>query len=535
MKKEIKISNKIEILLKVLLTISSGFLTFMISLRYDHNYTMAGVICSWVIMGSIMYYKVSIKKINVKTFLISIIPSMLALQIMACKTFLESIRFFYPNYYGRVTSLDVDFLRLMGVPISIFLTYIFIDKVIPIVIKFIKSLDKVEKTFVIASTIAAIIGAYILIDKTTAFAYPMINGTRFIPYDVIYTLDSTMDAFNNISSFANDIRNPLFGIIALPFSVIALFISDILPFGRTGFTFVTALTAVQVVTVAFTIILLTRLLKIEGKNKIYFYALCLSTLPFLLFSLFIEQYVVSVFFLILFIYVYVETKTETNYLYVASTGSILTSGVLFPLISKAKSIKQWFVNVFDCFMVFVTVTIVGGQLPQVFKAVDTLKKLLGSFSGHITPDEKLFRFTYFLKDMFFATPGRVVELKDFPSYQSIIPTHINIIGIALLLICLVSVYLNRKNKFALIAGAWVVFSVVLLYFVGWGAPENGYILYSYYFSWAYLSLYYLYFKKVFENKPKLFKGTIITTIIIMLIVNLPVFYQILSFAVTYYK
>lgn len=534
MKKEIKVSKKMENLLKVLLTISSGFLTFMISLRYEHNFTMAGVVCSWVLMGSIMYYKVSIKKINVKTLLISIIPGLIAFEILSCKAFLESIKIFYPRYRSGVTNLDVDFLRMMGIPITIFLTYLFIDKVVPIIIKFFKSFDKTEKTFIIASTIAAIIGAYILTDKTTVFAYPMYQN-KFTPYDVLYTLDSTMDAYNNISSFANDIRNPLFGIMALPFSVIATFIGKIMPFGRMGFSFVTALTAVQVVIVAITLILLTRLLKIEEKQKPYFYALCLATLPFLLFSLVIEQYVVSVFYLILFIYVFVETKTKTNYLYVASTGSILTSGVLFPLISKAKNFKQWFVNVFDCFMVFVTVTIIGGQLPQVFKVVDTLKELLGSFSGHITAEAKLYRFTYFLKDMFFATPGQIVAPKGYPSYLSIDPTNINIIGIALLLICLISIFLNRKNKFALISGSWVAFSIVLLYFVGWGAPENGYILYSYYFSWAYLSLYYLFFKKIFEKKPKLFKGTIITTIIIMLIVNIPVLYKILSFAVTYYK
>ena len=39
-----------------------------------------------------------------------------------------------------------------------------------------------------------------------------------------------------------------------------------------------------------------------------------------------------------------------------------------------------------------------------------------------------------------------------------------------------------------IAGAWAGFSVVLLLAVGWGAPENGMILYTLYFGWAFLVL-----------------------------------------------
>ena len=323
--------------------------------------------------------------------------------------------------------------------------------------------------------------------------------------------------------------------MAIPFAVVGLFIANLIPFGRNGYSFITLMSSIQVVVVALTLVLLGRLLKLDKKNKVLFYIFCFSTLPFILFSITIEQYVISVFYLILFIYVYYETKTKKNFVYVASTGSILTSGLLFPLISKAKSFKKWLTDVFDCFLAFVTVTIVGGQLPQVFEAVNDVTTLLGSFSGKITEEVKLNRFTHFIKELFFAAPGQVKIPKTFPSYISLDPINISIIGIAILLICIVSVFLNRKNNMAIISGIWVLFSIILLYVVGWGAPENGYILYSYYFGWAYLILYFLFFKKIFEKKPKLFTGTIIATIVIMLITNIPVMYKIIEFGIMYYR
>ena len=534
MLKKINIDKKIETLIKVLCTISAGFLTFMISLRYEHNYTLAGVINSWLLVGVIMYYKVSIKKIDMKKLLFSIIPGLLVLNIAATRINADNLISYYPKYFHVRSFLMADLFRVMSFPLVLFITYVFIDKIVPKIIEFIKSLDKVEKTFLIVSGIVGVVGTFILADKTTAFTFPVYQG-KFIKYDVIYTLDCTVDVFQNISSFANDIRNPLFGIMAIPFAVVGLFIANLIPFGRNGYSFITLMSSIQVVVVALTLVLLGRLLKLDKKNKVLFYIFCFSTLPFILFSITIEQYVISVFYLILFIYVYYETKTKKNFVYVASTGSILTSGLLFPLISKAKSFKKWLTDVFDCFLAFVTVTIVGGQLPQVFEAVNDVTTLLGSFSGKITEEVKLNRFTHFIKELFFAAPGQVKIPKTFPSYISLDPINISIIGIAILLICIVSVFLNRKNNMAIISGIWVLFSIILLYVVGWGAPENGYILYSYYFGWAYLILYFLFFKKIFEKKPKLFTGTIIATIVIMLITNIPVMYKIIEFGIMYYR
>ena len=47
--------------------------------------------------------------------------------------------------------------------------------------------------------------------------------------------------------------------------------------------------------------------------------------------------------------------------------------------------------------------------------------------------------------------------------------------------------LRFGDFFSKICFAWVLFSVVLLAIVGYGASENGFILYSYYFSWAFIS------------------------------------------------
>ena len=153
--------------------------------------------------------------------------------------------------------------------------------------------------------------------------------------------------------------------------------------------------------------------------------------------------------------------------------------------------------------------------------------------GKVTFTERLYQFTNFIKGIFISIPGKIVQLPDHPSYQLITFKTISVIGIIILLICLISSVLNRKNKFSIIAGLWLVFSIILLLIIGWGTVENGLILYSLYFAWAYLSLYFMFIKKVFKNR-KVFISIIIITSIIMLIFNISELINIIRFAIKYY-
>ena len=86
------------------------------------------------------------------------------------------------------------------------------------------------------------------------------------------------------------------------------------------------------------------------------------------------------------------------------------------------------------------------------------------------------------------------------------------------------------------AGAWIGFSVFILLIVGWGSPENGMLLYSLYFSWAFIVLLFMLLQWISEKlNIKLFIPVVSFVIAVLLIVyNYRGMEDLLSFAITYY-
>ena len=118
------------------------------------------------------------------------------------------------------------------------------------------------------------------------------------------------------------------------------------------------------------------------------------------------------------------------------------------------------------------------------------------------------------------------------SFQQTPATDFNLFGIGLLVLCIISFVLNRKNKFAKISFAWVAFSPVLLVLIGWGAKENGMILYTLYFGWAFISLFIMLInkipKKLFVIKHVLYSISLLT----LLCFNIRGYIEIIKFGIT---
>ena len=104
----------------------------------------------------------------------------------------------------------------------------------------------------------------------------------------------------------------------------------------------------------------------------------------------------------------------------------------------------------------------------------------------------------------------------------------------MLVICLISFVINRKNKFAVVSFAWIAFSFVILGLVGWGSKENGMILYSYYFGWAFISLIVLLIEFI-PKKLNILKYSLYgCAIIALLVFNTIGFAKIIQFGIEYY-
>ena len=159
----------------------------------------------------------------------------------------------------------------------------------------------------------------------------------------------------NAANPENDIRQPLFGVFALPFGLIARIISEFIIFLPQNLSYGTAMMFIQFMIVGFTNIMIVRLLNLKEKDKKYLYLLFSISFPYLIFTIVVEQYVVALFYLILSLYIY-NCSNKTNYSYIASVGTLLTSGVILPAISHEKKIKKIISDIWKTFILFITTT-----------------------------------------------------------------------------------------------------------------------------------------------------------------------------------
>lgn len=158
--------------------------------------------------------------------------------------------------------------------------------------------------------------------------------------------------------------------------------------------------------------------------------------------------------------------------------------------------------------------------------------MLSDYAGTNSFADRINQFTNFISSLFFSSPGGIVY-NEIVSYQLDIPNNINYIGVILLVLMIISFIVNRKEKIAQLSFGWVVFSIVILFVIGWGMPENGLILYSLYFAWAYLILFFLLIKKIFK-KEKIFKIIMSLSIVIMFLFSFRELLNIIAFAVKFY-
>ena len=531
---KINIGKLEEYLIKFIIIVSWPILNIYLNIFYDKKTI---IISSIIIIIFLIFFlkKIKIKTIDKKYFWISLLISIYITNIFIdiIKTNLNTL--ISNNFYSSIFYLVIGTIIL---PSIIFIVYCVIIN-LKNYLKKIEKLSKVEKGYLIITIIIASVVSFAVVNNSTAF-----GSTKNYDYDIIYTSDSSyltkIDVWSNIGCLENDIRQPFFGVFSLPFAIIAHLVSDLVFFIPKSYSYEFTMIITQYILIALSIIFLTRILKVKEKNKKYLYSLLTLNYPVILFGLLLEQYAISLFYLILTIYMFkINKKDEINNAYIAAVGTLSTSVVLFPLITKYDNFKNWFKKVFKCFKNTILVLILSGRLTLFFTLHKRLNFLLGFTGTTVSFYDKLCQYLNFIETLFLSNKGIITYDKNitsgliYYSYQMDKTSSLNIVGIIILLICLISYILNRKEYMAKISFGWVFFSVIVLLFIGWGTAENGLILYSLYFYWAFYVLYYLLFKKLIKN-DKIFNYIILISSILIFIKSIPTLYDLINFAIKYY-
>ncbi|MBE6753142.1 MAG: hypothetical protein E7559_02110 [Ruminococcaceae bacterium] len=378
---------------------------------------------------------------------------------------------------------------------------------------------------------------------TNAFSVPDPN------YNVIYTSDSPFLVKNNVYThlfhLENDLRQPLFAIFAAPFTGAAYLLGRLLPAFGTPAGLLPALFTnfAQIVMLIAACFMMSRLLRLSAAGRMGFCLLFVSTYTFILAPLMMEQYVVAFFWLMLAALCTVEGKAADadevdDMVLIGAAGTLLTSVLCTPLASRRsplREFRQWFGSMLRTAGGFVLCVLAFGRVDVLFG----LTAAFGGFSRYdgeaLTLSGKLMQYSVFLKNVF-VRPEAAVSMGEFPSWQLLPAETFSIFGIIVFLLAALSVVLNRDKPAVVLSGCWAAFSLVVLVVLGWGTAENGLILYSLYFGWAFFVLLFALMQKLCEalDKPGLLPVLCAVGIVTLWVFNVPAIRELIDFAKTYY-
>lgn len=358
--------------------------------------------------------------------------------------------------------------------------------------------------------------------------------------DIIYTSDSTQLVQKNVYLFLlhpeNDLRQPLFAVAAAPFMALPYLLSVIL--ASIPYAPAICLGIGQMLLLLFTFIMLVRILNVGRNEKIFFFVMICLMYPSILFSIMMEQYIVAVFWLILYVYGLVVKNKKSETTLIASAGSLLTSAALVVFDEKKESFewKTYIRRIFETAGKGVFAVIFFSRMDVVctlLDKIDTLKQ----FSGEsVAMRDRLLQYTAFVKSCFFAPKAGENWIKgNRLSWQLAEVETVSVIGLFLIGMAVCGFWISRKQLLSQICGFWVLHSVVILCVLGWGTVENGLILYAFYYSWAYWILIYQFLSRGLMKCKKGIKYIIWGVILLLLaVINGKGILELLIFARTYF-
>lgn len=362
------------------------------------------------------------------------------------------------------------------------------------------------------------------------------------PFDIIYTSDSPMlvyaNAYFRLWHGENDLRQPLFAVFAAPFTGAAYFIGRLLPFSSYSWQLWVDIS--QIILLFFAIYLLTRLLELSLFQRVCFMIFSCCGYTYLLFSIMMEQYIVAYFWLILLLYCLKKKYNSRDTFLIGAGGSLLTSLVTLPFFTSSnplRSNKKWLKEIVCKGEAFIVCMLIFGRFDILCNLSEKLD-FLNSFTGaRVLFADKVKQFLSFVANCYFAPNAGINHtFQKYITWQLNPVTGICWAGVLLCLLCFASAIVNRHKKSTQIAAGWALFSVVILLILGWGSQENGMILYSLYFGWAFIVLIFQLAARVDQRigKPVFVLCLTLFGVGTVLCKNIPAICDLINFAASYY-
>ena len=388
-------------------------------------------------------------------------------------------------------------------------------------------------SILIAASFVYVIAVFVQTEAFYGAAYP---------YDIIYTSDSSDLVKGNVylalTHAENDLRQPLFAVFAAPFAGIPYLFGKL--FGASSSVQAILVNLSQVILLFAANFMLAKMMTLTPIKRICFMLLATCTYTYLLFTLMMEQYIVAYFWLIFCMYLIAEKRHPDRIALWGAGGTLLASMILLPFMSDknpVRDFKAWFADMVKYGMEFVAVMLAFCRFDIIFNLTAKLS-VLSSFTGrNVSLTDKIYQYVAFISSCFVApAAGEYAAAVDLTTWQLSPVTSISFMGVAILLLVIVSAILNRDKMSSLLAAGWAAFSIVILLVVGWGTKENGLILYALYFGWAFLLLLFQLVEKIADKLNMKFLVPVfsIGCAAALAAVNIPAVMEMVNFAIAYF-
>lgn len=360
-------------------------------------------------------------------------------------------------------------------------------------------------------------------------------------YDAIYTADSGIifkqNCFLWLASGQNDLRQPLFSVFSAPF--VGIFSAFTIPFSFSEIAVACVTQIVNVMALFLTIVMVSELLLLKENTKIIFWILLMTCYPVLLFHIMVEQYIFVVFWLVFFIRLALRKSEKKDIAFIGAVGGLITNAAMLPLLffEDNANWKARINYVWKTFLKGVFAILVFSRLDVILHSMDQVKGAM-SFTGQgLTLTEKWYQYTTFIRSCLIAPQITLLDDGEVTTWQLAEANHTDWIGVVILVFVCVSFLINRKDIICQVSFGWTTFSALLLLFVGYGASENGMILYSLYFGWTMWILLFKLLQKVLEKykvNEKVLQSITVAIAIVLFTVNIKGILEMISFARQFY-
>lgn len=427
-----------------------------------------------------------------------------------------------------IALLTMSFIAMYGV--SVIFNYI-LSNVVALIDTIIDK--KYEINNIVAIVVCALYFFLIIwvYRNTTAFYGSGYN-------DVIYGSDSYTLTGSNVwlSLFQgqNDLRQPLYMLTAAPFMGIAYILGIILNcFYVNGLAIAYAF--VQALLLVWSIWLLSHLISDNDIIRSLIILILSVSYPAIVFSLCLEQYVSSFFWLIMAVVAVMYDQKKADLMIIGAANGLLTSAFMV-VWKRAKSFVEWFQSAFKCGMMFLLTLFAFGRADIFLNIKANLAEIFQHTGKKLTIVDKAYQYSKFVVDCFVGQPAvEKVHDSGFLIWGSSEPNTINVVGIIIIVLIVVAVIWNRDSLLCKISASWIGFSVLLLCVLGWGTSSNALFLYSLYFSWAFWVPFFLSFQKIYNKGYKKSVIVILTCLFILIAkLNIAEFIRMLNFAIENY-